>query len=320
VLLVKSPANLAESWTPDLKDPKKCVVQKVVENRLPAKKEIVIVVDGSLHMADHFEDISEALAGVPADTKLTLLVAGDEVVDVSADVGPGKSDVLLARLRAVAGMGGCDNVPALLQAFGQAANGDKTIIWVHAAQPVLLQPVTPLTHWLERGAEVMLYDVAVENGPNRIVEKLGTVGCLQSVPRLFSVRDDLKGLFLRLKGQPNDYRLERSLLEGAPPATPKASSHLARLWAADRVVALARTGKPADRAEAVKLAAAYQLVTPVSGAVVLENQRQYDEAKLHPADPESVPNTPEPATWILLLTALPWLLWLAWRRRHGKTV
>ena len=142
---------------------------------------------------------------------------------------------------------------------------------------------------------------------------------MQTVPRLGSVRDDLKGLLARLTGQAKDYRPQRSRVEGSPPAKPKASSHLARLWVAGQVVALAQTGKPADRAEAVKLAAAYQLVTPVSGAVVLENQRQYDEAKLHPADPESVPNTPEPATWILLLTALPWLLWLAWRRRRGKT-
>jgi hypothetical protein len=141
---------------------------------------------------------------------------------------------------------------------------------------------------------------------------------LQTVPRLGSVRDDLKGLLTRLTGQAKDYRLERRRVEGNPPAKPQASSHLARLWAAGQAVALAQSGKPAARTEAVKLAAAYQLVTPVSGAVVLENQQQYDESKLHPADPESVPDTPEPATWILLLTALPWLLWFAWRRRSGR--
>jgi hypothetical protein len=64
----------------------------------------------------------------------------------------------------------------------------------------------------------------------------------------------------------------------------------------------------------IVLPAAYQLVTPVSGAVVLETRRQYDESKLKPADPDSVPDLPEPAVWIMLLSALPCLLWWAWRR------
>ena len=318
IILASRSAKAGECWTPDPKNPKSYVLQKVVETRLPAKREIVVVVDGSLGTADYLEAIAEALAAVPAETRLRLLVAGDEVVDLSDAVRPAdEPPALLARLQAVAGAGGCDNVPALLQAFEEAADGDKTIVWLHAAQPVLLQPVTPLLHWLERGRQVTLYDFALAAGPNRLVEKLGAVGCLQTVPRLASVRDDLKGLLAELAGQATDYRLERTHVE-APPATPKASSHVARLWAAGRVIALAKTGKPSNRAEAVKLAAAYQLVTPVSGAVVLQDQQQYDEAKLHPADPETVPDTPEPATIILLLTGLPWLLWYAWRRTRRR--
>jgi len=50
------------------------------------------------------------------------------------------------------------------------------------------------------------------------------------------------------------------------------------------------------------MASTYQLVTPVSGAVVLENKEQYRQAGLTPASPESSPAiVPEPETWALLL-------------------
>jgi hypothetical protein len=318
MIQVSRSGDVRESWTPDPTDPKMHVVQKLVANESSALEKLVVVIDGSAGMADQLETISEALASIPANTKLTVLVAGDDVVNVAAEAGSGDdSTELAARLRSVASSGGCDNVPALLRGFEEAASGDKTIVWIHAAQPVLLQPVTPLVHWLERGAQVTLYDLAVVNGPNRLVEQMGTtVACLKAVPRFGSVSDDLKRLLAQLTGQAKDYRLERTRVEGESPAKPKASSHLARLWAAGQASVLAKTGVAADLAQAVKLAAAFQLVTPVTGAVVLENQKQYEESKLHPADPDAVSNIPEPATWILLLTAAPWLLWLAWRRRR----
>ena len=46
----------------------------------------------------------------------------------------------------------------------------------------------------------------------------------------------------------------------------------------------------------------YQLVTPVSGAVVLENAQQYEEAGLTPSSASDSPRVvPEPGTWVLLI-------------------
>ncbi|MGH9800782.1 MAG: PEP-CTERM sorting domain-containing protein, partial [Blastocatellia bacterium] len=69
--------------------------------------------------------------------------------------------------------------------------------------------------------------------------------------------------------------------------------------------------------EAVKLAAAYQLVTPVSGAVVLETAEQYQRAGLEPVPPNSVPTIPEPEEWLLMFVALAVLLWMTCRRRFA---
>jgi hypothetical protein len=74
----------------------------------------------------------------------------------------------------------------------------------------------------------------------------------------------------------------------------KVSDQLARLWAMEEVM------KTRDGALATK----YQLVSYVSGAIVLETQEQYDRHGLKPVDANSapaVPNVPEPSSALLIL-------------------
>jgi hypothetical protein len=65
-----------------------------------------------------------------------------------------------------------------------------------------------------------------------------------------------------------------------------------------------------SRKAATEVAVAHQIVTPVSGAVVLETQQQYDAAGLSPVTAVPLP----PAVWMALVT-LP-LVWVAYRRRR----
>ena len=74
------------------------------------------MVDGSVGMAGQFEPLAAVLAAAPPDADLRVLVAGDEVLDFSDAVAHGSNGaakMLAARLHAAAGVGGCDNVPAL---------------------------------------------------------------------------------------------------------------------------------------------------------------------------------------------------------------
>jgi len=96
----------------------------------------------------------------------------------------------------------------------------------------------------------------------------------------------------------------------------KGSDHIARLWASDRVLELMRADPAGNRAVAVALATEYRLVTPVSGAVVLETKQQYDESRLTPVSQATVPTVPEPHEWALLLIACAALSWWAWRNRQ----
>jgi hypothetical protein len=71
----------------------------------------------------------------------------------------------------------------------------------------------------------------------------------------------------------------------------------------------------ANRDAALALATRYRLVTPISGAVVLETRQQYDESRLTPASQTSVPTVPEPHEWALLFLACAVLMWWTWRNR-----
>ena len=72
--------------------------------------------------------------------------------------------------------------------------------------------------------------------------------------------------------------------------------------------------------EAITLAARYQLVTPVTGAVVLETAEQYRASGLAPVDAGSVPTIPEPGMVALLIVAGGFLIWLMYvkYRKQGR--
>lgn len=90
------------------------------------------------------------------------------------------------------------------------------------------------------------------------------------------------------------------------------ADQLARCWTAGAVENPAVSMDDAARAE---LAARYQLVTPFSGAVVLETQEQYDQYGLTPVDGDAtphIPNAPEPAAGLLVM------LWSDYRHMVNK--
>jgi hypothetical protein len=131
----------------------------------------------------------------------------------------------------------------------------------------------------------------------------------RALPQTGALRSDLADFFRHVSGEASSLAIRRTQ---APPAEglAKGSDHVARLWARDRVIELMRTNPAANRAAAVALAAEYQLVTPVSGAVVLENRQQFEANRLTPVSRLTVPTVPEPHEWALALIACAALAWL----------
>jgi hypothetical protein len=274
-----------------------------------APRTVAVVVDGSGTATAELASVVAALSEMPEKIAWTLIVARD-----AAEVllGPGESSdpvrrtAAQDRLRRSGVRGGTDHLPALVTAWDFAATEPGgVVLWIHAPQPVLLSSVEPLRQRYERRPHgPRLLAVPMHYGPNRVLEQLDGVSAVSLAPRTGTLREDLAGL-LRAWGEERP-RLalvgERVDPERAAwDARDRTSFHLARLWAAEEIGRL-RADRQLEAARA--LAATYQLVTPVSGAVVLETQAQYDRHDLVSVDPKTVPAIPEPGTWALLAFGL----------------
>jgi len=289
-------------WAPT-ENPAQIIRQTIQAVAPRAPSRVVMVVDGSDGMQSFAREISEALSNVPESSEVALFVASDDVGEFTNNPAKASAAVireLQQRLQRAEFVGGQDNFPALEAAWDLAAAVDNgVVIWVHLPQAVLLSSESALRQRIERsGGFTHLYELQVRNGPDRIVEKLDGLAGVEHLTLISSVRTDLKGFFDRSTGKVQPFELVRERIDASQTVNgPQVSKHVERLWARDETLQLASRRKHAD---AASLAAGHQLVTPVSGAVVLETKQQYDQHGLTPADPSTVPVIPEPSTSALV--------------------
>jgi len=325
-LRVSRSGEVVRAWTPDPVDKNGGVIRQTLEEKefLPPTR-VVLVIDGSRSMHEFLPEVADALPKLPEGIEFSLVFASDEVVELSGPIQKGSGQLYRAvadRLRTLSGEGGRDNVPALSRAWNIAAESpNSAIVWIHGPHPILLQsPEELVRKWERRPDNPRLYEIQTRNGPNRIAEKLDGIQAVEPVPRLEGLTRNLEGLFSSWKGTSKRAVFSRERVERGSPQDPdqgkETSGHLARLWARDEVSKLlASKGGNSRVEEAIQLAVSYQLVTPVSGAVVLETQQQYQQTGLEPVSPGTVPTIPEPETWMLLLVVTGVLAWLFYRRR-----
>ncbi len=266
---------------------------------------LAIVVDGSARMGKFKEVITKSILDrIPSETKTFTLLAGDEpqILDECSI-----SDIKF--------VGGCDNVPSLVQAAEWAtAHGNAPILWLHAAQPLDSTETESLRQISDfaRG-KLVIHSHQFGPGANRISEKLADIHLIRPMPIANNPSTEILNL---LSGTSAQWKREKVKIETLPSHLAKGSTHIARLWAADEITRLTAPFRKISGDEALELAQTFQLVTPISGAVVLETAAQYQANNLTPADPASTPGiVPEPSTWLLLLTGAPFLL--AMRRRKS---
>jgi hypothetical protein len=307
-------------WTPMVADGGQ-VIRQTIRPATPAlPSRIVLVVDGSEGMRPFVPEIAEALSKFPETTEVALVVASDEIRHPESQPGKATKDLIGVyqhSLRKIHFVGGQDNLPAIVAGWDLAAAvDDGVVVWIHLPQPVMLSTESALRQRLDRSrSPARLLELQVRNGPDRIVEKLDGLWAVEHVTHSSSVRADLEELVNEWTGKTRTFELVRENVAASMDTTngPRVSGQLERLWARDETLRLA--GKR-QRDEATRLAAAHQLVTPVTGAVVLETKEQYDRFNLKPADPMTVPSIPEPQLPALIGVGVGVYVWL--RRRRGR--
>ncbi|HLP75860.1 MAG TPA: PEP-CTERM sorting domain-containing protein, partial [Candidatus Paceibacterota bacterium] len=297
---VQRAADVNEVWTPS-SDGGMAIRQRVERSPIAGIRRLVLVVDGSKGMKSFAGQISEAVAKLPNNLELKLLIAGDFAPireGGTTAFEPEKVEAIQRRLTRAAFEGGQDNLPALAAAWDMASAVEGgAVLWLHGAEPVLLSAESGLLQRLERNLmRTRLFEMQTEAGPDRIVEKLDAFSHFLPVPRLSSLREDLTRLFGQWSGGVPSFNLKRERSSDGQNGV-QVSRHVERLWARDETLRLAHAHQPE---EATKLAVKNQLVTPLTGAVVLERKEQYERHGLTPAAASTVPSVPEPSSFSLV--------------------
>ena len=299
-------------WCKDNRDSKgRIVLQYFKDSEKEAcPKSLYVVIDGSKKMKTHLAELKVAIAGLPEGMDVKILRAGHFVRELSLP------------LQKLTCQGGCDNAQALRWAIKRAKKKDKpAILWLHGPQPIQLG--SGLLNLLSK-VNVPCYHLQLVPGRNVVVEELEGTGLLTKIESHGDLVSDLQRLFNRWQGAERiltgaRHRKHFADSDEAVGGLHETSEHLVRLWAKEEVERLVASGNSAKIEKAQELAARWQIVTSISGAVVLESAAQYKEAGLEPVKKHTVPTVPEPEEWALIIVTMMVLLWSYFnKRREGE--
>ncbi|MDR2529000.1 MAG: hypothetical protein LBD04_08290 [Synergistaceae bacterium] len=289
---------------------------------------VAVVLDTSKQCEEMFGslDWGAILREMPEGVKAALFAGPLIVPPIGRDEAVEKWPALLREVKYV---GGDDQTVNLEKAWRLCASErNAVVLWIHGPLPVDIGDLSGLERRMRFASEEKndvlprLLSFQALPGPNRIEEKLSHHGLVRLIALYgLSVESSFKDVFSKLLyPTARDRELVFSLISSVAEegAGDFGSSHVVRLALAGDVVRKLSEGARGldDETETVlKL----RLVTPLSGAVVLENQEQYAEHDLNPtAYARNVPTIPEPEEWAIL-TATLFLLFLAYQWRSLKT-
>jgi hypothetical protein len=281
-------------------------------SRTPAPAgSLSVVIDGSASLRPFAPAIIESLRTLRKKATVSAWITTD------SEPRQINLDRLESELAADSFVGGRDAVPALRAALAAArtASSGGAVVWLRGPQPANLGDAGALDQVLRFALRhVPVYSVPLAAGAHRLAEKLHRHVDLRSTPRVVDPSVDLPGLLDGLAAGLAEPAFEFSRQNDRPATGVKVSDQLARYAAfAETLAAFRRSSNVPPKQ--IAAAARHQVVTPVTGAVVLETKQQFAENGLDQVDPSStpkVPTIPEPGTALLMLTAAAFAL----RRRR----
>jgi hypothetical protein len=297
-----------------------------LENRTAA-----LVLDTSKQCAPLFApqsgelDWEKILKSLPDGVKLALYAGSTFIPPMDREEAIARWPDALRRVKFQGADEQAGNISSALELCSGSENG--AVLWLHGNLPVEISDLTALEQQFRRrssgeNGSARLFSIQAIPGPNRLEERLPQITRRQpfyGVPleeRLSRLFSDL--LFLNLSKNETVF----SLCGPEQITAPESSPHIARLAFADETrVKLNESPDEASMENYVTGAVKMRIVTPATGAVVLENAEQFEQNDLDPAsDLESIPTIPEPEEWALAIITIFILLsvYLLRKKRYFK--
>jgi hypothetical protein len=283
--------------------PARSAVQTITLEEPGVVRRLAVLVDGSITNDDAGEALTKALTGIAPGTPVSLMIAAEKPVRVAtAPWSPEQRARFEEALNEADFAGGVDTLPALTQVLGKMTEGKGTLLWIHGPQPTdFPDSVAQLAQQLERGGANLPQLVRYQAAPGRAVTLEGQpwFETARMVDPTGNAAGDLQSLLSDLSKAGKRWQVSRAEATGEGVGSP----HIVRLWAAQKL----SSGGPFEgkaRTEAIALAHQLNVITPVSGAVVLETEEDYRRNGLPVPSADKVPSVPEPHEWALIFMVI----------------
>ncbi|MEK7724944.1 MAG: VIT domain-containing protein, partial [Acidobacteriota bacterium] len=304
------------AWT---KDESNLVTQKIEIERSVKPTRFIFVIDISKRFSSEKENVISIIKNLPPESEVGLVLSGGSGLNTNLAFPNsfiGSPTEIAEKITQVNFAGGTDNMPALTKAYQLAAEKEgSVIIALYAPQPFVFETTFENKQFFTRRYNNQnIFRFVNSNLPDSIESSLKDYEVFQTPPRYSDLKTDVEAFLKQLNEQKQSFKYVRQVVENADLSGAKQTSkHLIRLWANDEVSRILEAEN--NEKKAVELAQKYQLVTPVTGAVVLETQQQYEQFGLKPVDKNSVPTIPEPEIYLLIAIVLGVFLWLIATRK-----
>ncbi|MBS1992768.1 MAG: hypothetical protein JSS83_19760 [Cyanobacteria bacterium SZAS LIN-3] len=257
------------------------IVTRLMEKTVSAPNRVFVVLDSSASLKPFAASVREALAKIPDRFKPSVYFATEPVPasDKESAIAAEPLAQVLPSLKPESFTGGKDNTQLLREALeASAEQPGSAVLWIHGPQPSA--PDLTDTGALDIVHPVSLYDLQIAAGPDSILPALkrlvgSELVSWETVAHKSPV-EDINAVVAGWQGADKSFVVERKLVNSKPAvptsADPTTSAQLTSLWANEEVTRLlSRDLQP----QAQELASTYRLITPVTGAVVLENSKDY---------------------------------------------
>ena len=292
------------SRDPFAQDPQETVLvgTRISESVAPVER-VIIVLDNSEGMKPFVPILTEQLRALPSDQFNFLIASASEPSIQSVEV-----------LKQWSPRHGADSLPSLHHACSKLWKETKSsaVVWLHTAHPEV-SSTEPLRQILSRQERVQLYDVSLTHGTNAIAKALKKIPQFRQGPVMGSDFDQRLANFLQGLTNPTERSTWSVCRQSADAAIPTGAIQVDDQFPRYTKYSEGMTAWREHRAVAgdwSKQLAHYQLVTPISGAVVLERREQYEQHGLKQADKKTVPHmpmvpsVPEPSSTLLLMLGI----------------
>ncbi len=312
---IASPIVMTAAIDQNRKGPAIAIQQSIAKQSKEKLNGLTILLDGSVTNNEAAQALSNALDGIEENTSVGLIIARDDPIIIErAPWSQMQKSKFVDAIDDTDFVGGVDNIAALTTALENSTKNQETILWIHGPQPIIFPASTAaLEQFLERNGSVIPQLIRYQSvaGRSYVLQEKALFETAHEIAPSGDAKSDLQALLSDITSDQPRWEIERTETNGTGPGSP----HIIRLWAADKLANGAPYRDDA-RDEAIDLAHRLNIITPVSGAVVLETEQDYDENGLPIPTSDEVPSVPEPHEWALIILLILFVGWTLHRRGY----